>query len=201
MSKGLMIGLGTAAVALIFALSIVGWVVGFNNDCVRMENGIKAQYSQNQNNYDNFWKKVKEVAQVPEMYTDDLKKVYTAAIQGRYGANGSKAMFQWIQEHNPTVDASIYKQIQQVIESGRLAFEADQKMLIDKKNIYQNTLQVWPASSLAGMFGYPRIDLAKYDIVTSDETQQAFETKKSGQLQLRPSTPAAVASKNRKGGV
>lgn len=193
MSKGLAIGLGAAALVLVVAISIIGWVVGFNNSCVTQENGIKAQYDQNQNKYDNFMKSVREVAQVPEMYTDDLKKVFTAAIQGRYGQNGTKAVWQWIQEHNPTVDASIYKKVQDVIEAGRLAFEADQKMLIDKKRVYENTLQVWPASMLAGMFGFPRIDLAKYGIVTSDETQQAFETKKAAPIQLRAA--AAVAAK------
>jgi hypothetical protein len=195
MSKGLMIALGAAALFVVFGLGVVGCAVGFNNTCVTQENGIKAQYSQNQNSYDNMWKKIKEVAQVPEMYTDDLKKVYTSAIQGRYGASGSKAVFQWIQEHNPNVDASIYKQVQQVIEAGRLSFEAEQKMLVDKKRVYENILQVFPNSMFAGMFGFPRIDLAKFDIMTSDETQRAFETKRAEPLRLRdPAVAPAVAA-------
>lgn len=195
MSKGLAIGLGAAALVLVVAISIIGWVVGFNNSCVTQENGIKAQYDQNQNKYDNFMKTVREVAQIPEMYADDLKKVFTAAIQGRYGAGGSKAVWGWIQEHNPTVDSSIYKKVQDVIEAGRLAFEADQKMLIDKKRVYENTLQVWPASMLAGMMGFPRIDMTKFGIVTSDETQLAFETKKAAPIQLRASAPVAAVKK------
>ena len=58
-------------------------------------------------------------------------------------------------------------------------------MLIDKKNVYQNSIQQFPESLIAGFFGYPRIDLDKYGIVTSTETQTAFETKKADPIKLR----------------
>ena len=186
MSKKLAIGLGAAALVLIFGISILGWVIGFNNECIRQEKGIEAQYKQNQNKYDNMVKAIREVAQIPEMYADDLKKVFTAAIQGRYGQDGAKATWQWIQEQNPQVDASIYKQVQQVIESGRREFEADQKGLIDKKRVYETYFQQFPASTLAGIMGFPRIDLAKFDIVTSAETDKAFQTKQADPIQIRP---------------
>ena len=176
-------GLGTVlAILVIFTISSF---IGTNNTCVRFEKNIQAQYGQNQNNYDNFWKRVQEVAQVPKMYSDDLKKVYDSAIQGRYGKEGSKAMFNWIQEHNPTFDASLYKQVQQVVEGGRLAFEADQKTLIDKKREYETYIGVFPQNLMVKVLSYPKIDLAKYDIVTSNETQLAFETKRTGAFQVR----------------
>lgn len=188
MGTGTKIFLGLLLVGGLFGVIGVSSFIGINNNLVHQENDIKAQYKQNQNNYDNYIKKLQEVAQVPAMYTDDLKKVYHEAISGRYGANGSQAVFQFIKEQNPTIDASLYTKIQQIIEAGRNSFEADQKSLLDKKRIYETALQVFPDNFVARILGFPKIDLAQYDIVTSDETDKAFATKKAAPIQLRPST-------------
>src|SRR3989304_2862926 len=147
--------LGAAvALFLFFVLAIFG-VIGINNECVQMEAGIRAQYDQNRNNYDNMFKKFREAAQITTMYTDDLKKVYDSAIQSRYGADGSKAMFQWIKEHNPSFDASMYKNLQVMIEGGRNSFESNQKMLLDKKRIYEIQLQSFPGGMVVRILGFP----------------------------------------------
>lgn len=172
-------------IAAIFAAS----VIGINNSFVRQEKGIEAQYTQNQNNYDSYWKKLQEVAQVPDMYTDDMRKVYNATMSGRYGPGGSSAVMQWIKEQNPQVDASIYRQVQQVIESGRNSFESDQRALIDKKRVYETSLETFPNSLVAEVFGFPRIDLAKFGIVTSGQTQEAFASGQSEALMLRSAEP------------
>jgi len=184
MSTGIKIVLGFFVMCILVVIIAVFSVIGINNDCVRMEAGIKAQYSQNQNNYDNMWKKFKEATQVTSMYTADLKKVYDSAIQGRYAKSGN-VMMNFIKEHNPSFDASMYKNLQVMIEGGRNTFESNQKMLLDKKRVYEIHIQSFPTVFVARVLGFPKIDLSKYDIVTSGQTQDAFETKKAGEIKLR----------------
>ena len=191
MSKVLVVLLGVGVVLCLFGVVGCGTVISFNNDCVVQEAGIKAQYKQNQNNYANYFNKIKEMAQVPDMYSDDLKKVYDGAMKGRYGQDGSKAVFQFIQEHNPQFDSTMYVKLQQAMESGRDGFEADQKMLLDKKRIYETKLGMFPGNILASILGFPKIDLDQYDIVINEETEKAFQTKRAGPLELRPAGSAA----------
>jgi hypothetical protein len=170
--------IGLAAIVLISLVSSISWFIGTRNEFIMLEQGVVAQYDQNRNNYDNFVKAVVETAQVSGKYAEDLGRITRDAIQGRYGPNGSQAVFQFLKEQNPTLDASIYKKIQQVIESGRLSFETNQKILIDKKRVYEVKMMQFPDSIVASISGFPRIDMKKFDIITSDRTEKAFETKR-----------------------
>lgn len=176
--------LGLGVVVFLVVISIVGSIWSSNNDWITMEQGIKAQFDQNKNNYDNYFKTLKEVAQVPAMYVKGLKEVYYGCMTGRYGTNGSRAAFQWIKEHNPKFDASMYSKIQNIIVAGRKDFESNQKVLIDKKRLYQTEIQKFPGTVIASMLGFPKIDLEQFDIVTSDSTEKAFKEKKSDYIKL-----------------
>lgn len=185
MSKGWMVALGLGVLLLVFGVGACTTVVSFNNGCVQQENGIKAQYKNNQSNYANYFNKIKEMAQVPGMYTDDLKKVYDSVIKGRYGKDGVKAMFTFIQEKNPEFDSSMYVQLQRAMEAGRDSFHSDQKMLLDKKRVYETKIQAFPGNFLSGFLGFPKINLDEYDIVINEETENAFKTKKAGPISVR----------------
>jgi hypothetical protein len=185
MNKFLLAGIGVAGVLGVIVLTVVLTILGYYNTAVQMETTITAQYDQNKNNYTKMFNSLKEVAQVPDMYIDGLKKVYDSAIQGRYGKDGAKAMFTWIQEQNPQVDAKVYTKIQSLIEANRNDFEANQKTLIDKKQIYEVYYKQMPRGFVLAILGFPKIDMNKYGIVTSADTESAFETKQAGPISLK----------------
>jgi len=179
--KGLVVGSILGALALVAGCS----AVGFNNDCVRAETDIEAQYKKNQNTYSDYFNTIKELSQVPEMYAKDLKDVYTAAIQGRYGDKGAQQMILFVKEHNPNLDPAMYNRIQVAIQSGRSQFKKEQDTLLDKKRVYEQTLHTFPGSMYAGVLGFPKKDLEKMDIVIDDTTAKTFETKRQDPIKLR----------------
>lgn len=172
------------AITVGISLSVVSSVFSHRSAFIRHENGIKAQYKDNQNIYDNYFKKVQEIAQVPKEYAKQLKEVFEASIKGRCGKNGCQNQFLFIKEHNPNFDASLLKEVQVVIAAGRTKFEKSQRILLDKKLMYDNARAGVFAGLVADFFGFPRINLDDFDIVTSDHTEQTFKDKKSESLKV-----------------
>jgi uncharacterized protein (UPF0333 family) len=185
-SGGLIAGLGFIGLIVIIALFTIMSYISAANYGNRMENQLLTKVENNQNIYANGTQKIIEIAQVPAMYVDDLTKVTQAAIGGRYGADGSKAVFQMLKEQNPQLDSSMYKKIQQVIESFRDEFQNNQTSMLDIRNTYKTALgTVWQGMWLK-FAGYPKTDLSKFDIVTTDKAADAFKTHRDTGVQLRP---------------
>jgi uncharacterized protein (UPF0333 family) len=182
-SPGVIAGIAIGSVLLI---GVITSYVGAANQGNQLEVAIKAKYADNENVYANGTQKVIEIAQVPEMYRDDLSKVTRDAIGGRYGEGGSKAVFQMLREQNPTLDASMYTRIQQVIEAFRNEFKNSQTALLDQCRNYE-TLRgnVWSGFWMARA-GYPKRDIDKMcTIVSTAKAAQTFETKRDTGIQLR----------------
>jgi len=186
--RGLATGAIIGAIAVGFvAVAVIGSYVSAANQGNRLEVAISAKYQDNENVYASGSQKIVEIAQVPAMYVEDITKVTTAAIGGRYGADGSKAVFQMLREQNPQLDSSMYKKIQQVIESFRDEFKNSQTALLDQCRNYE-TLRgnVWSGFWL-NLAGYPKKDITKMcTIVTTDKARQTFETKRDTGITLRP---------------
>ena len=180
--KGLLIG-GAVILGLVAMLAF-SYVSAYNT-ANRLETGIKAAWTDNQNVLAQYSNRVAEAAQIPAMQRDDLKEVVTAALDARYGEDGSRAMFQCIQEQNPTIDSTVYVQLQRIIESGRTDFQVAQTRLIDQKRVYETALGSFWQGTMMRVAGFPRVDLDTYNIVINDRTEDAFKTGKEAPIQLR----------------
>lgn len=185
MSKFLVIGVGFIGIVTAIVLFVITSYISAYNAGNRMEQNIVAAYDNNRNILAQYQNKVLEASQVTEMQRDDLKEVVTAALEGRYGDNGSKAIFQAITEQNPQIDSSVYIKIQQIVESGRTDFKIGQEKLIDAKRVYQTQIGSFWRGTMLSFAGYPKIDLNKYDIVTTAKVEETFETKEEEPLKLR----------------
>ncbi len=65
-------------------------------------------------------------------------------------------------------------------------FEIAQREMIDQRRSYETSLGTFPKSIFLSLAGYPKIDLSKYVIVTTEKARQTFETKRDTGIQLRP---------------
>lgn len=182
---GLIIGGSIFGIFLAIGLFLFLSYIGAHNYGVGAEEDLKASYTDSQNVLSQYSLKIAESAQIPEMYKNDLKEVYTAAITGRYGADGSKAMMQWIQEKNPNFDSSLYKSIQQSIEAGRNKFEVSQRLVIEHKKNYEKNLRFFWKGTLLRMAGFPTFDLDTIKIIKSEHSDATFKTGIDQGLKLR----------------
>lgn len=186
--------------ALVVALSLLGALVALlavlafsyisaYNTGNRMEQALKATFANNENILAQFGQKVAEVVQVPDMARDDLIAVTREALQGRYGAEGSQAVFQMLTEQNPSIDPGLYRQIQQVIEGGRNEFQNAQTRLIDQKRAYETALGSFWQGMWLRIAGYPKVNLEDFKVISTSRAQQVFESGVEAPMQLRPANP------------
>lgn len=184
----LVIGILASVVGLIVIVVAACFMsyVSANNYGAAVEAQLRAQYSNNQNILTGYYQKIKEAAQVPDMYAEDLKKVTTAAIQGRYGDKGSQATFQWLKEQNPQLDVKVYTKLQQIIEAGRDEFKNGQSKMLDIKRQYEAQQGFFWRGMWLRIAGYPKEDMSKYKPVIVDSVEKAFEKgKEEGPVKLR----------------
>jgi hypothetical protein len=178
-------------VLLVIVLVLAGSYISNYNYGNAAEKTIVAEYTNMENILGQYSLKVKEAVQVPEMKTDDLSRVMREAMTGRYGPDGSKAAFQWIQENYPgQVSDALYTQIQQIMEAGRNKFENAQTKFIDTKRAYETNLGYFWKGMWLRIAGYPTINLDDYKIITSSHAQQAFQSGVDQPIQLRGPQPA-----------
>jgi hypothetical protein len=151
----------------------------------KAENTIKAEYSNLKNILGQYSIKVSEAAQIPAMQRDDVTQVIESALSARYGSDGSRAMFQWIQEQNPSLDPKVYLELQNIIVAGRNEYQNSQTKFIDTKRVYETNLgYLWKGFWLK-VAGYPKIDLDSYKIVVAIDTEQKFLDGVDSGLKLR----------------
>jgi hypothetical protein len=180
-------GLIIAGIVVAGAIGIgaVSYISAYNTGN-RLERVIVATDENNRNILAQYGNRIAEAAQIPSMQRDDLTAVVTAALEGRYGDDGSKAVFQFIQEQNPQIDSTVYIQLQRMVEAGRIEFAAAQTKLVDQKRVYETALGSFWQGTWMTVAGYPKIDLAEYQIVSTTRADEAFKTGVEEPMQLRP---------------
>ncbi len=154
--------------------------IGYNNSFVSHEAGIEAEQGKIENTLGAGYKKMKSQGLAVDKYKEVFLKALEIGTTGRYGKNGVQAAMTWISESQPNLEPKVFQALQDAIEVTFNKFEAAQNARIDKVRAYKVSLGKFPGSMYAGMLGFPKLDLKKYEmIISSAEAKEAME---SGEL-------------------
>lgn len=174
------------SVILLAAIAFGFTAVSYHNTAVRMETNIGKFDKESQNVLSNYTMKLKEKAQVPDMYVKDLGDIVDKTFKGRYGENGSQAMFQFLKETMPNFDSSLYKELQITMEAGRNEFKLSQSRKLDICQQYEAMTGQFPASFIFGVTGKGYHNVAKKcEIVVDASTASKFESGVDEVIKLR----------------
>ena len=161
------------AVGAVVIIGIASTLISGYNGAISSEQSVIGQYKANENLLGQYTLQVMESMQVADAYKDGVKDVVKAAIEGRYGPDGSKAVLQFIKEQNPTLDPALYTNVQDIITTKRNEFQHKQDELISRCQTYQTTLRSFPSNIVLGLFNFPRMDDAppalKKELATGKE--------------------------------
>lgn len=164
------VAIGLAAVTALVALWLVFTGMGYQRQAVDLETRAAALQEVNLNTFDAMWKIIEGQAGVASAYKKDFGEVYGKIIDGRYSHGGGQ-MMQWIQEHNPEFDASLYKQVSASIEAQRTKFLEAQNTLEDVAREHQKLRLSPPSSWFVG--SRPEIKVTR---IRSERTKDAART-------------------------
>ena len=165
--------------------SLFATYVGVHNKSVRFEANVEKFHTETMNVLSGYTMRIKDMAQVPNMYKNDLMDVIQATFEGRYGENGSQAVFQFIQEQNLQLDSEMYKNIQASMEAGRNEFKVSQSRKLDICAGYEIYANQFFTSIVHGIAGFPKKDIDDMcTIITDAQTDRVFETKQAEVISL-----------------
>lgn len=191
-SAGLAIALGFIALMFVGIAMAAMVAISAYNQGNEFETALSGTYKNNQNLLASYSQTVVEAAQVPAMQRDDIIAITKEAIGGRYGPDGSRAVFQAISERNPQMSEKLYINIQQIVQAGRSKFEVGQTRLIDQTAAYRKALGTFPRGFIMGALGYPKVDLEKYNPIITQSVENTYKTgKEASPIQLRPAPAPA----------
>ncbi len=144
--------------------------ISYDNKDARLRADVTDQERKMESNFDKMSKVILQQAQITSKYAADFKDVYKGMMTGRYGKDGSKAMFQWIKEHNPSLDASVYKKLMTTVEAQRQGFDREQRKLSLLAAAHQKLFTTAPAKWFTA--GVP----VEITIVSSTKTKTIMKT-------------------------
>jgi hypothetical protein len=129
------------------------------------------------------WKKIKQVAQVPEMKKNALMDIFNSHAKARSGGQRGGSLALWIKESVPNADMKVYDNLQNIIVGSRDRWTMRQKELVDLDRERKQMFRTIPSNIFLAVVGRQEGDV-KITIITSTRTDAAFSTGKDDNVDL-----------------
>lgn len=155
---------------VVVAIVLIAMYFSYNNKEIALRKEAEAQRGKIESVHDKMWKVIKQKANVTEQYRDMFEKVYPDIIAGRYSGEGAMAM-KWIQEANPQIDATLYKDLMQAIEIQREHLNSSQTRMLDVIREREALIESYPSRWFIS--NKSKID---YEVISSTRTKTVMDT-------------------------
>lgn len=169
-------------IAVIFSLWYVFTGISVRNQEKDLRNSFVAVMSSNKVDYDTMWKVISQTAQVPKQYSEDFKNSYKEILSAPSGSDASTVRNLFAVATGmkaPQLDPSLYRKVQDVIESERNKFSNAQKMALAIKKEHDDLRTKFPGSMFVG-----GVSPLEVQLVTSTRTEEAFSTGKDDNVSV-----------------
>ena len=180
-NKGLMIGCAIGAIILIASGMLVAWGVSSYNNMISLDQAVIQQWSQVENQYQRRADLIPNLVNTVKGYADFEKEVLTKVTEARARVSQFNitpevlndpqafAKFQSLQgelsgalsrllvtvENYPQLKANEnFLQLQAQLEGTENRISVERKKFNEVVQSYNTTIKIFPASMLAGMFGF-----------------------------------------------
>lgn len=172
---GLIVSFG---IIMILGIIFTAMYFNYQNKEVRLSESIHSKVKDNKSHYTKMWEVLQNQAGVSKQYAKDFKEIYPKLIEGRY-SKGQGQMMNWIQEHNPNFDTSLYNKLMISIEGQRESFHTTQRQLIDLSRQHNTLLKTIPSKWFLSS-----VNKIEIPVIVNDASEKAFSTGKEQPMKL-----------------
>ncbi len=172
MNKSLIAVLIVAVLVGLLCVVLFGMYASYNNTEVALRKQVEAKQKDNENVFDNFWKKLQEVGGIPDRERATAKAMFVEYAAARTSKDEGH-MMAWVQENIPKADPALYQNLMNTISSSRDDWRANQTRLLDM-NRERNTL----IEQIPARWFISNTTPISVVIVTSARTEAAFSSGK-----------------------
>lgn len=181
MSKSKMVTLAVTGCFGIFVLIFVVGLISTGNMEARYRILEVAKQASNTTEFDNMWKKIKSIAEVPEKKKEALRDIFVSHANARGSIKG--ALMTWVQESVPNADMSIYDNMMNIVAGTRDSWTQRQNELIDIDRKRREMFVVFPSNMFLAILGRDE-NAVTMQIVTSTKTEEVFKTGKDDDVSV-----------------
>lgn len=164
-----------------------GWISTSNKYGTLLSN-VESQWDRNRNELSTTVTMVQELLGVKKQRDAALERIIEMNMSGRYGAEGSKAMQQWITENNIQYDPTLDNRLFDIIAGRRESFQMSQNRIVDYQEQYKLMIRTMPSMFFASFLMGKTMDdpiLTEHAILTNKDVDQDFKTSTMSAIKIQ----------------
>ena len=170
MNSKLIAGISALVLVVVGGLTLGGMYFNYNRAEVQARNACEAQVGNVENVLDNMWKSFQEIGGIADRERETAMELFVEYADARTPEGAGKLM-SWITEQAPSIDNTVYKDLQARLVAGRQEFRNSQTRMLELVRGHTNIIEdPWQSMFLRNTMPY------EYNVVSSAETEQAVMT-------------------------